>query len=165
MTSNKSSPDSLTDEQFCELLMGGAPETPTAPHAEADAFKRAVSSYRAESLLWAERRSAAMPSLLPSVRRSGFRAALPQWTLAAVAVMTMVAAGVHFNTASQDTAAVEAPAAIVRTADATATPEQIAHDNVLLGSIDAAVHAGSGLPVNALGLDAHAAVGADGSTE
>lgn len=163
MTSNKNSTDSLTDEQFCELLMGGAPEATAELHAEAGAFKSALSSYRADSLVWAERRSAAMPSLLPSVRRSGFHVAWPQWTLAAVAVMTMVVAGVHVNTASQDTAAVDTSAAITRTVDA--TPEQIADDNVLLGSIDAAVHAGAGLPVNALGLDAHAAVRAHGSME
>ena len=164
MTSKQTSTEGLSDEQICELLMGGAPKTATELPAEADALKSALTSYRMETLRWAERRSAAMPSLLPAARRNGVWAAVPQWSLAAVAVITVAIGVAHLNNASQEDAAAESPAAIKRTVDAAATPEQIADDNALLGSIDAAVNAGTGLPVKALGLELAPTAGrADGS--
>jgi anti-sigma-K factor RskA len=139
-------PDKLSDEEFCALLVNGA----DTGNAEAAELKSTLNSYRHESLVWAQRRSAAMPSLAPAARRQGIWAAVPQWTLAAVAAMTVTVGVVHFANASRGNTQEDAPIAMEQTADNRSTASQLDDDNELLHSIDAAVNAGSGLPARDL---------------
>lgn len=144
------------NDSMNDLLTGGEIDS-----TEAEALQAAIATYRTESLLWAQRRSAAMPSLAPAVRRARLWAVVPQWSLAAVAAIT-VAVGIANvrNTSQQPAPAVEASAVVTP-----ATPQQIADDNTLLHQIDAAVNAGSDLPVDSLGLQVKTPMAPGGSTE
>jgi hypothetical protein len=152
MTQHEQNPmdssEHLSDERFCELLLSQdrAPEMT----AELTEMKDALDTYRTEALAWAERRSAAQPSLAAAARRRHLWAAAPQWAMAAVAIMSITVGVLHFTGVPGDQTAMEQqtiPAA------AQASPQQqIADDNALLESIDSALHTGSALPVDALGL-------------
>ncbi|MEZ2347225.1 hypothetical protein [Terriglobus sp. RCC_193] len=152
MTEHKQNPmdssEHLSDEFFCEMLVSqhrGPEET-----AELTEMKDALATYRAETLSWAERRSAAQPSLAAAARRKHLWAAAPQWAMAAVAIMSITVGVLHFAGIPGDEMAMEQrtiPAA------AQASPQQqLADDNALLESIDSALNTGSALPVDALGL-------------
>ena len=142
----------LSDEEFAEQLM--------RPHAsdragDADVARmaEALAVYRQDALQWAERRSAVQPSLAPAARRGDRWAALPRWALATVALVTIAGAAAHVAT---DRLRVDdAPAlAIVRVAEAAATPAELAADDHLLSSIDAALSVHGASPVDGLHLRA-----------
>jgi negative regulator of sigma E activity len=146
----------LTDEQFADLL-AGHPSTETLAdlHEDDDAaleltgLKSALQSYRTETLLWAERRAATAPSLAPAARRSRMWAAIPQWSLAAVAAVTVAVGVVHFSGQPGDEVADSAPVSVTAPV---ASAEDIAMDNALLTSIDAALSYHGRSPVDELGL-------------
>jgi len=135
----------LTDEEFCERLFS---HDASAADGELEDVRNAVANYREMMSDWAHRRSAAQPSLAAAARRSRFWAAVPQWSLAAVAMMTVaVTAGMlHLNNAPNDTTE-----AIHATTDA--AHQLMSADNDLLISIDAVVNASTDLPVIKLGLE------------
>ena len=63
----------LTDDEFAELLLrADSAVAANEADSEAAALRSAFRSYRAETLQWAERRSATQPSLQPAARRSRF---------------------------------------------------------------------------------------------
>jgi hypothetical protein len=146
----------LSDEQFAELLAGtdGAASDDGAG-AEAFALRSALRSYRVETLQWAERRSSTQPSLQPAARRSRFWAGVPQWSLAAVAVISIAAGVAHVYAPSGDagdetlatTQGTVAADTVVRTSEA-----DIADDNRLLSSIDQALSYHTVPPIDSLGL-------------
>lgn len=142
------------DERGDDLLTG------KIDTADAEVLRAAVASYRAESLLWAERRSAAMPSLVPAARRARLWAAVPRWSLVTVAVFTVAVGMAHYGNTTQPAIPVE-----VSTDATPATPKELADDNALLKQIDAAVNAKSDLPADALGLQVRHAANARGNME
>ena len=124
----------LSDEALSDLLASGAGEdTP-----ESLELKAALRSYRTETLAWAERRSATQPSLAAKAKASVW-AAVPQWSLAAVAMVAIAAGAVHFAGPAAQTAAPAAQVSALSAPIALASPDQIAADNQLLGSIDEAL--------------------------
>ena len=148
---------SLSDQAFSELLCRPAGTSAGPVDAEAEALRSALRSYRTETLQWAERRSSAQASLQPAARRSRMWAAVPQWSLAAVAVISIAAGVAHVydrpdvNDTSEVTVATEpSPSAVVPAAPA--SPAEIAADNRLLSSIDQALSYHTGSPIDSLGL-------------
>ncbi|SEB69551.1 hypothetical protein [Terriglobus roseus] len=151
----------LTDEQFADLL-AGRPTSETLADLQGDAdaaaelvaLKSALHSYRAESLVWAERRSASAPSLAPAARRRARWMAVPQWSLAAVAVAAVAVGIGHFSGSNANDAVASTPTiATSSTLSASALPERdFASDNELLTSIDAALSYAGASPVDGLGL-------------
>jgi len=143
------SSEHLSDELFCELLV--SQHRAQEETAELTEMKDALDTYRTETLAWAERRSAAQPSLAAAARRRHLWSAAPQWAMAAVAVMSITVGVLHFTGIPGDEAASEQtiPAASMAQAN---PQQQIADDNALLESIDSALNTGSTLPVDALGL-------------
>ena len=143
----------LTDEAFADLLAHAgcsSHEPASSQQPEVLVMHSALQSYRAETLQWAERRSSTRASLLPAARRSDRWAALPQWSLALVAAVTIAAGVAHVaetRAVVQDTAAVTVPSV-----EARALPADIAADNRLLSSIDAALSYHADSPVDALQL-------------
>ena len=153
----------LSDEAFAELLAGPAGVSGGAAEMEAEAVRSALRSYRTETLQWAERRSSTRPSLQPAARRGRMWAAVPQWSLAAVAVISIAAGVAHVydrpdvNDASEETVAT-APAQSVVVPEARTSPADIAADNRLLSSIDQALSNRAPSPIDSLGLQpAHTA--------
>jgi anti-sigma-K factor RskA len=152
---------SLTDEQFADLL-ADRPSSGTLArlHEDADTelelaeLKSALHSYRAETLVWAERRAATAPSLAPAARRRARWTAVPQWSLAALAVATVAVGIGHYSGRSTDAAAGNATAIMAASgpvAGASAVAD-MASDNELLSSIDAALSYAGTSPVDGLGL-------------
>lgn len=152
----------LSDEALAELLVTGETTSPAtspddAPDHVQDAelleMHAALASYRTETLQWAERRSATQPSLIPAARRGRVWAAVPQWSLATVAAVT-IAAGVFHFTGKDDPpeSTASTSAQVTTTAANTASAADIAEDNRLLSSIDAALSHHRESPVAALGL-------------
>lgn len=150
----------MTDEEFAELLL--------KPHADTDGVKldgtadeahelrAALSGYRQNMLHWAERRSAVQPSLAAKALSQERWAALPQWSLAVVALVTIVGGVVHLTGARADLAT---PAAITTEVAGTVqayapTADEIAADNRLLSSIDAELSYHHSSPVDSLRLHA-----------
>ena len=151
-----------TDEDFAELLAG--PKTEVVLTAETDAevlqMESALRAYRVEALQWAERRSSVQPSLVPAARRSTLWASLPQWSLAAVAAISIAAGVTHLVENHRDSNDVaDVSVATVLPAAKQSSPAQIAADNRLLSSIDSALSYHSASPVDALNLkpEAHGA--------
>ncbi|SDG01313.1 hypothetical protein [Terriglobus roseus] len=142
------SSEHLSDELFCEMLVShhhASEET-----AELSEMKDALDTYRSETLAWAERRSAAQPSLAAAARRRQFWVVAPQWAMAAVAIMSVTVGVLHFTGVPGDETAMDQQTI---PAVAQASPQQqLADDNALLESIDSALNTGSALPVDALGL-------------
>jgi hypothetical protein len=145
----------LSDEVFAGLLAGtdGATSDNTAD-ADALALRSVLRSYRVETLQWAERRSATQPSLQPAARRSRFWAGVPQWSLAAVAVISIAAGVAHVyapvgndGDATSVTQGTVAADTVVRTSEA-----DIADDNRLLTSIDQALSYHTVPPIDSLGI-------------
>ena len=100
------------------------------------AIDEALASYRAESLDWAEQRSARMPSPLPAGSRTHVPAWLraPQWVLGTVALCGCVMGGAvyaHHQATLAEDAAMALPAA--------PTNQALAADNELLSSVDHAL--------------------------
>ncbi len=144
--------DSLSDEQLSELLAVPA-KFASDETAEVASLRAALDDYRAEMLQWAERRSSVQTSLVAAAQRSRFWSAIPQWSLAAVAVVA-VAAGTVFVTGNHVTSN---PAAeeTAMTASAPAPKADIAEDNRLLNSIDQELSFHSThTPVDGFGLSA-----------
>ncbi len=141
--------DLLTGEELNDLPAhtSGCPE-------DLRTLQAGLRSYRTVALTWAERRSAAQPSLAAAARRSRIWAAVPQWSLAAVAALTVAAGVVHFHGNQGDDSLPVAHATVAaRAADVTASPdEQIAADNNLLSNIDAALRYDSASSAAQFGL-------------
>ena len=151
---------SLTDEQMADLL-AGRPSAETLTHlhddeqaqVELDGLKSALQSYRAETLDWAERRSAAAPSLAAAARRQARWFAVPQWSLAAIAVAAVAAGVGHmFVGVPEDAAGNKAAVVTADVAEARASSTDMASDDELLTSIDAALSNARTSPVEELGL-------------
>ena len=137
----------FSDEALSELL--ASPEEKTVEDAEVQAMVSALRSYRTETLALAERRSATLPSLAARAKTSRWTAAVPQWSLAAVAVVAVMAGVVRFAGYGGDAAAPDA-ARVAATSSAQATSEdEIAADNRLLDSIDQALRYNRVSPVAA----------------
>ncbi|AFL86946.1 hypothetical protein Terro_0607 [Terriglobus roseus DSM 18391] len=159
----------LTDEQFADLL-AGRPSAGTLSelHDDADAelelaeLKSALHSYRAETLDWAERRAATAPSLVPAARRRALWVAVPQWSMAAIAVAAVAVGVGHFSGRGSDdampnAASISAPAVL-------SSASEIATDNQLLTSIDDALTSDLSA-VDALGLKPASDAGRHGNME
>jgi negative regulator of sigma E activity len=132
----------LSDESLSDLL---APNAAASDDSELAELKAALRSYRTETLDWAERRSATQPSLVSRARESRW-AAVPQWSLAAVAILAVTAGVVHFaGYGAEDVAPAAAPVTASAPVQVTAQDE-IAADNQLLGSIDQALRYDSVFP-------------------
>lgn len=127
----------LTDEQFAELLGGGAGDAKAKVHVESCAVCRdelrslgaAVGDLSFASLRWAERRALRIEA--PSQWKLNW-SGMPGWgaTLAGVLVLG-VALGVHLEDRNVQVASVQAPAqAAVAPSD-----DELAQDNRLMRSI------------------------------
>ncbi len=123
-----------TDEEAGnELLMPFC--TPSREDdAELSALRCALGSYRAATSLWAERRSATQPSLAARARRAERWAALPRWSLATIAVVTIAAGAAHL---SQDRGTSGNAASAMAAVQTRSSADEIAADNEMLRSIDA----------------------------
>lgn len=155
----------ISDEEFATLLARPYAESTGPGTDKADAtvddaaardLRQALRSYRQETLHWAERRSAGQPSLAILARRQERWAALPRWSLALVALVT-IAGGVAHLAGSADTA--DQPLLVL---DASASPmdrpsttADIEADNLLLSSIDAELSYHAASPVDSLHLQKH----------
>ena len=142
-----------TDEEFATLLCQPLTEhqspSETVSPADLRNLQAALKSYRAETLLWAERRSAAQPSLAARAHRQGRWAALPRWSMALVAVVTIAGGAVHV---ASSRAEVDEPAIVTDAAVERPNPADIAADNELLSSIDAELSYHAHSPVDSLDL-------------
>ena len=142
----------LTDEQFSDELLR-VPVSPShAEQRELIALHSALESYRCEALHWAERRSAAQPSLAAAARRSERWAALPRWSLATIAIVT-IAAGVAHLSEQRSTitdAVANSPSSLQQGMHSSA--DEIAADNKLLNSIDVELRYHASSPVDAFDL-------------
>ncbi len=153
----------FSDERLSELL--ASPEEATVEDAEVQAMIAALRSYRTETLARAERRSATLPSLAARAKTNRWAAAVPQWSLAAVAVMAVMAGVVRFAGYRGDGAAPDV-ARVVATSAAQATSEgEIAADNRLLDSIDQALRYNGVSPVAAFEVKSVKQVGPTRHTE
>ena len=143
----------LTDEALTELLAQPADTASTTEGGEeAVMLRSALRTYRTETLQWAERRSSTQPSLQPAARRSRVWAAVPQWSLAAVAVISIAAGVAHVYDFSDRAEQPAAPVAAAVAGSAAASAEDIAADNALLSSIDQELSYHAASPVDSLGL-------------
>jgi negative regulator of sigma E activity len=133
----------ISDEALSELL--ASPEKNMVEDAEVQAMVAALRSYRTETLARAERRSATLPSLAARAKTNRW-AAVPQWSLAAVAVMAVAVGVVRF--AGYGAAPDAAHAVATSSAQAT-SDDEIAADNQLLNSIDEALRYNKVSPVEA----------------
>ena len=115
--------------------------------AELIAMQRALSSYREQSLDWAEKRSAAMPSPLPPTSpRAAWRQA-PRWALGMATLCACLVGGAaytHHQAMRTQTAAAALPAA--------PTQQALAADNQLLSSVDDALRGAATPSEQELGL-------------
>lgn len=152
--------ESLTDEQIADLLAGRpSAQTLTLLHeneqsqVELAGLKSALHMYRAETLDWAERRSAAAPSLEAAARRQARWFAVPQWSLAAIAVATVAVGVGHMFGHVPDAAGNTATVLTADVTDAPTSSADIVSDDELLTSIDAALSSARVSPVEALGLE------------
>ncbi len=125
----------LSDEALSDLL---AQPAENAGNAEARALKAALRSYRTETLAWAERRSSTQPSLAAKAKADRW-SAVPQWSLAAVAVVAVAAGVVHFAGYGSEDVTPATTTSVTAPASTTAATDDIAADNQLLGSIDRAL--------------------------
>jgi hypothetical protein len=155
--------DELSDEQFCAMLM--SQDSAEEDAAELHAMKNALVTYRTEAMDWAERRSAAKPSLAAMAAKQSRWAWAPQWALAAVAVMTVTVGVMHVAGNNTEETASTATQSAQMYAPQPTRQQQIADDNALLESIDSALSTGSGLPVDGLGLEHGRNMGHHGSAE
>lgn len=145
----------LSDEAFADLVAHADTSGVPAQSGEAEALRSAIRSYRTETLRWAERRSATQPSLQSAARRSRAWAAVPQWSLAAVAVISIAAGVAHVydrSDAGQEEVEATAPAAVFNSSVTGTSPADIEADNRLLSSIDQALSYHPALPVDGIGL-------------
>jgi hypothetical protein len=129
-----------TEPNFSDEAVSGMLATPTNDSADAEvvALKAALRSYRTETLSWAERRSATQPSLAAKARESRW-SAVPQWSLACVAIVAVAAGVVHFAGYGAEDATPASDMSVTTTATRFASQDDIAADNRLLGSIDQAL--------------------------
>jgi hypothetical protein len=141
----------LTDEALSDLLATPADKAIDADHADSEtlALKAALRSYRTETLAWAERRSATEPSLASKAKESRW-AAVPQWSLACVAVLAVTAGVVHFAGYGAEDVAPAANMSVMTTPAKTIAADDIDADNQLLGSIDQALRYTSMAPAAVL---------------
>ena len=147
----------LTDEQFANELSAEAP----AGDAEVLTLQTALDSYRTEMLQWAERRSAAQPSLAARARRGERWAALPRWSLATIAIVTIAAGVAHLSEQHETDSEQPVAARVISSPQARSSAEDIAADNKLLHSIDAELSYRAQSPVDGLDLKAHEARGSE----
>ncbi|MGI4757301.1 MAG: hypothetical protein ACRYGF_10700 [Janthinobacterium lividum] len=145
----------LTDEQFADLLLKEVnPHAACSPDGDpADADLEEISTalrvYRTDMLQWAERRSASQPSLVAEAARSA-PWALPQWSMALVALVTLAGGVVRL---AQNQPSESGPAATnvaVQMEEAAASDP--AADDRLLSSIHTALSYHAASPVDGLRL-------------
>ncbi|MGI4853271.1 MAG: hypothetical protein ACRYF4_04380 [Janthinobacterium lividum] len=155
-----------TDEQVA-ILLAEHGSTADLNDAELLRLHAALDIYRGETLQWGERRSAVQPSLQPAAKRAERWAALPRWSLATVALVTILGGVARFAQYGPATDASSGEAA-TKTVQRTSVSADIAADDRLLLSINAELNYHSASPVDALGLqenDTPVTSSADGVTE
>lgn len=123
----------------------------------------ALRSYRSETLQWAQGRSAGQPSLAALAHKQERWAALPRWSLALVAMVTIAGGVAHLASmraaTEQPAVQLDASAAVNRSSN----PSDIAADNQLLSSIDAELSYHAASPVDSLQLQQEPAVAVEGA--
>ena len=155
------SKEPFTDEEFARLL--ALPDLSVSRDAPGDgvsalhdpdlrSLRSALHAYRTESTQWAERHSAAQPSLAPAARRSERWAALPQWSLALVAVVSIAGGIVHLADLRGVTDEPAAAAIAPRVSNEEVSQAYLAADNRLLSSIDEALSYHAASPIDSLHL-------------
>ena len=140
------------EEQFAVLLAGAPGTDDHTDAAEIERLQVALGSYRAETLHWAERRSAGQPSLQALAKRNERWAALPRWSLATVALVTILGGVAHLAQSGAATITALGNETATAVAERPAAPADIAADNRLLSSINAELSYHAASPVDALGL-------------
>ncbi len=148
----------LTNDQVCDQLH---PAVAQARHDDAElaTLRSALGSYRAQTLQWAERRSATQPSLVAQARRSERWAALPRWSLATIAIVTIAAGVAHVSEGRGNMAEDASLPPVAAVQETRSSAAEIAADNKLLNSIDAELSYHSRSPVDGLDLKGPATSG------
>ena len=145
----------MTEDEFADLLLKPHADThamePAGDQQELRDMQAALGSYRRETMLWAERRSASHPSLAHRARAEERRAALPRWALAFVGLVT-IAGGVAHLVSDRGENPSNSVSATLPMAEQPAPLEDLAADNHLLTSIDAELSYHGGSPVDQLEL-------------
>lgn len=145
----------MTEEDFAEQLLKPHADTNGMAQAgdqqELQDMQAALASYRRSTIHWAERRSAAQPSLAHRAQAQQRWAALPQWALATVALVTIAGGVAHVvsSLAGEAGSGVATAAPVARQVMVT---DDLAADNHLLSSIDAELSYHGGSPVDGLRL-------------
>jgi hypothetical protein len=158
----------LTDSQFSDLLLGANPPAVRAhleacPQCavEAERVSLAIGSFEQQSRLWAERRAASQPTLVPH-RQPAFAwlhiPASPQaWTAAALAIALAAGIGVavrnDISVHKDHPQAVQQQVAMAQPAP-TVSPSTLKADNALLSAIDGELRADESTPASLYGLTA-----------
>lgn len=140
------------DAQFALLLAEAPVTTDHADAAEIERLQVALGCYRAATLHWAERRSAGQPSLQAMAKRNERWAALPRWSLATVALVTILGGAARLAQYGAATSTAPGSETTTAVAERTAAPADIAADNRLLSSINAELSYHAASPVDGLGL-------------
>lgn len=159
----------LTDEQFADLLLlhKDDPHDACGPHqgsedAELAEMSAALKLYRVDTLQWAERRSGSQPSLVAAASGSA-PWALPQWSLAVVALITIAGGVVRMAQNQSEMTMPASTDAAIRTEEATASDS--AADDRLLSSIHTALSYHAASPVDGLHLQEETSHGSGMSSE
>jgi hypothetical protein len=130
----------LSDEQFTDLLLGtNSPSVREHLRScelcsqEAERVSDAISSFSAQSRLWAERRAASFPVFAHEPQRTFTWLHRPHaWTAAAVAVVFAAGVGIFVHEVNNRSA----PHAVANVLPATVSPTTLKSDNDLLTAID-----------------------------
>jgi hypothetical protein len=148
----------LTDEQFSDLLLGTNPssvqqhlKTCSACAEEADRVAGAIGSFDRQTRLWAERRAATLPILVPSRPSSLAWMVRPQaWTAVALTIVFAAAVGISGNNHHPS----PAPAQIAQSQpSAEVSPSTLKADNDLLSAIDGELRADDSSADSSYGLN------------
>lgn len=150
----------LTDEQFTDLLLGARPSTVQAhlnvcPQCaeEAARVSRAIGSFAQQTRLWAERRAASQPILVPHRQPAFEWLHRPRaWTAAALALAVAAGIGVSVHNNHQRPAPQQAVISHQPVARQV-TPATIQADNALLAAIDGELRADESTSASAYGLN------------
>ena len=149
----------LTDEQFTDLLLGTSP-SPVQAHlkacpqcaAEAASVSGAIGSFAQQTRLWAERRAASQPVLVPQRQPVFEWLHRPRaWTAAALAIA--LAAGIGVSVRNNHASSEPRQAVISQPAVPQVSPATIKADNELLSAIDGELRADESTSASAYGLD------------
>lgn len=147
----------LTDEQFTDLLLGTNPaavqehlKACSACAEEAERVSVAIGSFQQHSRIWAERRAATRPILVPARPPAFEWLYRPQvWASATLTIAIAVGVGV---TANNHRVPVVQPQIATTQSAPVVTPATLKADNDLLSAIDGELRADESTPASAYGL-------------